>query len=254
MSASLAIGMALVLSHFAALPALVYLGWMGLVSELAVLSTCVAVSTAYHMCQVGWFCFGVDLIALQISDHFLVFFAFVWMLMYSSGAPERIRATVTIVIMGPTLPVIISHLDSWVAGAMAVGLGIAAFFIAFIAYAWIRGGVTVKWRAFGVALALILIGIRLHINSGDFSSSNVIYPMAHTVWHVLAFGALYFASKIQPAYVLPSRKKNRLREPELRARTERLEIASPVPRPTRLRNAAMPRGGGVVLSLRPTDL
>jgi len=183
---------ALVFSHLAAIPALIYLVWRGLIVETTVLATAVVVSTLYHLCQVGWVCFGLDLHALQVSDHFMVFFALVWFLLYAAGSTERIRAAVTIAVMGISLPFIISNLDSWVGGAVVTGVAIVAFIATFIAYASVRKAIQVEWRAFAVSLFLILAGVVLHVYGGDYGPLNTIYPVAHSVWHVLAFLSLYY--------------------------------------------------------------
>lgn len=183
---------ALVLSHLAALPALIFLGVKDQFVDAVVLGTAVAISTLYHLCQVGWVCFGLDVHSLQIADHFMVFFALVWFLLYAAGATERIRTAVTVAVMGVSLPIIISKLDTWIASGVVVGLGVLAFVITFFAYAFKRGYYRVEWTMFVLALALIGSGVVLHIYAGDFGPDNNTYPVAHTVWHVLAFVSLYY--------------------------------------------------------------
>lgn len=192
MSASTVTALALVFSHLAAIPALILLGYKKLVVDVVVLGTAVLISTLYHLCQVEWACFGLDVHALQIADHFMVFFALVWFLLYAAGASERIRTAVTIAIMGVSLPIIISKLDTWIAGGIVIGLGVLAFVITFFAYAKSRGYYNIEWHMFFLALALIGGGVVLHIYAGDFGPDNTAYPVAHTVWHVLAFVSLYY--------------------------------------------------------------
>ena len=122
----------------------------------------------------------------------MVFFALVWFLLYAAGATERIRTAVTVAVMGVSLPIIISKLDTWIASGVVVGLGVLAFVITFFAYAFKRGYYRVEWTMFVLALALIGSGVVLHIYAGDFGPDNNTYPVAHTVWHVLAFVSLYY--------------------------------------------------------------
>lgn len=196
MSVSVTVGAALVLSHLAAIPALVYLGARKCVIETVILAITVLISTLYHFCQVGWACFAVDLHAWQIGDHFMVFFALIWFLLYAAGSSERVRTAVSIAVMGVSLPVIISHIDTWFAGIAVTSLAVLAFAITFVVYARLRKKVRVEWRAFAVALALIVAGVSVHVFAGDFGPDNTVYPVAHTVWHVLAFVSLYYIAMI----------------------------------------------------------
>jgi hypothetical protein len=196
MSVPVAVGAALVLSHLAALPALIYLGVRQRLNETVILSITVLTSVLYHMCQVEWACFGLDLHALQISDHFMVFFSLIWFLLYAAGSSERVRTAVSIAVMGVSLPVIISHIDTWFAGIAVTSLAVLAFVVTFAAYARVRKGVRVEWRAFTLSIVLISVGVSIHVFAGDFGPDNTVYPIAHTVWHVLAFLSLYYIAMI----------------------------------------------------------
>lgn len=197
MSVPVIVGIALVFSHLAAIPALAYFVYKCLPAETTVLATAVVVSTAYHICQVEWFCFGVVTVKdFQKADHFWVFFALVWFLFYAAGASLDVRASGTVGIMGVSLPVIVSEGNSWLAGAMVVGLGILGFFISLLIYASIRNGILIEWRAFAISLVLLGFGVALHLYAGDFSPENMIYPAAHSIWHILAFVSLYYIAMI----------------------------------------------------------
>jgi hypothetical protein len=166
------------------------------VTETVLLATTVLISTLYHICQVEWACFGMDLRALQISDHVMVFFALIWFLLYAAGSTERVRTAVSIALIGVLLPVIISHLDTWIAGIVVTSIAVVAFVCTFVWYASVRKAVYVEWRAFAVAIVLIMAGVSIHVFAGDFGPDNTLYPIAHTVWHVLAFVSLYYIAAI----------------------------------------------------------
>jgi len=196
LNVSTGVAAALVLSHIAAVPALIFLVYKQLIAETAVLATAVWASTAFHMCQVEWFCFGMTVESLQIGDHFMVFFALIWFLLYASGTTERVRVALSVAIMGVSLPIIISNMETYVAGVIVVGIAVAAFLVTLVIYSCIRGTIRIEWRSFAVALVLIGLGTALHVFGGDFGDAAGYYPTAHTVWHVLAFFAIYYTAMV----------------------------------------------------------
>ncbi len=193
---------ALVFTHLAAVPAAVFLLKRHAWTTLTVLSVAVIISTAYHVCQVGWFCFGSDVRAFQISDHFTVYFAVTWFLLWGSGAPERVVTSATFGIVGLVLPLIIGKPDSWVSGILIISAGVVAFLACYTIYTRIRGKSTVNWLPLLAAGILIASGVVFHVMAGDFSEDNTLYPIAHSIWHVFALLALYFAAMVR--YWAPS--------------------------------------------------
>lgn len=203
---------ALVLSHLAAVPAAVFLVRRHAWTTLTVLSVAVIISTTYHMCQVGWMCFGSTPAAFQISDHFTVYFSITWFLLWGSGAPERVVMSATIAITGLALPLIVSDPDNWLSGIIVISAAAFGFLICYSIYTRIRGESTVNWLPLVAALIMIGAGSVFHVMAGDFGEGNTLYPIAHTIWHVFALIALYFAAMVRywgPSVVhaaLPVRK------------------------------------------------
>lgn len=193
MAASPALAAFLVLSNVAIVPAIAYAYWRRLFPETAVLCAVLAASTAFHVCQVGWFCFGVGVDALQVTDHFMVYSALVWFSLYFAGASERARTSITIAAMAVILPVIVAFIGSWMSGAVIVAI-VLVLTVATLMYVFsVHGdGPAVAWGAFIVALGLLGLGVLLHVFGGDFGDENWKYPVAHSVWHVLSMLSLYY--------------------------------------------------------------
>lgn len=192
MALSVWLAVALVLSNLAVVPAGVLAYWRGYVVELTILVLSFTISTAFHMCQVGWFCFGLELHGLQLGDHFMVYWALVWFSLYWVGAAERLRMALTIAAMGVSLPVIATFIGTWIPGAFVVGVTIVLALIVLAIALKLYGGPPVNWKAFAAALVLLGVGVFLHVMGGDFGSENWKYPIAHSLWHMFAYFALYF--------------------------------------------------------------
>lgn len=193
MAVSLFLAVALVFSNVAILPAIFYAYWKQLYPETAVLTAVLAASTAFHVCQVGWFCFGVGVEALQVTDHFMVYTALVWFSLYFAGAAERARTSITIGTMAVMLPVIVAFIGSWVSGAIIIAI-VIVLTVATLVYVFsVHGaGPPVAWGAFVVALFLLGLGVVLHVFGGDYGDENWKYPLAHSIWHILSMLSLYY--------------------------------------------------------------
>lgn len=182
----------LVLSNVALLPAIFYAYFRRLFVETTLLVAVLVASTAFHFCQVGWFCFGVDLHALQITDHFMVYTALVWFSLYFAGAAERTRMAITIGTMAVMLPVILTFIGSWLSGGIIISIVLVLTVIVLTYVVLMHGGPPVAWSAFVVAMVLLALGVFLHVFGGDFGPKNWKYPVAHSVWHVMAMLSLYY--------------------------------------------------------------
>jgi len=188
----LAGSLGLVLTNAAILPALVYTFVRHLYIESAILLAVFVASSAFHICQVGWFCFGVTLSSLQLTDHFIVYTALVYFSLYLVQAPLEARAALTLGVQAFLLPVIAAYLTTTFANIFAVAL-VAAVALAALAFVLTLGG-KVRFDPRSVMLAVMLLagGVVLHVTGGDFGDDNHAYPAAHSVWHVLAMVSLYF--------------------------------------------------------------
>jgi hypothetical protein len=195
----------LVLSNVAIFPAIFYAYVRQLFAETALLLAVLAASTAFHLCQVEWFCFGVALHALQVTDHFMVYTALVWFSLYFAGAAERTRTAITIATMAIMLPVILTFIGSWLSGGIIVAITLVLSVVVLTYAIHVYGGPPVAWGAFVVAMGLLAAGVFLHVFGGDFGPDNWKYPVAHSVWHVLSMLALYYVLGV------PYRDDNALR-------------------------------------------
>lgn len=186
------LALALVLSHVALFPAILYAYWRRLFVETSLLIAVLVASVAFHVCQVGWFCFGLDLHALQLTDHFMVYTALLWFSLYFVGAAERVRTAVTIAAMAIVLPVIATFIGSWMSGAIIVALVLVIATLVLLGVYFAHGGPPIAWASLLVAMVLLGAGVVLHVIGGDFGPDNWKYPVAHSLWHVLAMLALFY--------------------------------------------------------------
>ena len=190
------LAIALVLSNLAIVPAI----WLAyrkmLYVETTILLVVMAASTVFHVCQVGWFCFGVEPHALQITDHFAVYTALIWFSLYWVGAAERTRTALTIATMILALPVIITFIGTLVSGAFVIALAIVITLSALACIVSANGGLVINCGAFAATVILLGLGVVLHVVGGDFGGDNWKYPIAHTLWHVFAMVALFFVVAI----------------------------------------------------------
>ena len=198
--------MFLVLSNVAIVPAILYAHIRHLIPEMALLTAVLAASTAFHMCQVEWFCFGVELRELQIVDHFMVYTALVWFSLYFAGVAERPRTGITIGVAPVMLVAIVHFIGTLMDGAIIVALVLVLTVLALTYAFYARGGPPVAWGALVVSMGLLAAGVFLHVFGGDFGPSNVKYPVAHSIWHILSMLALYYVIGI------PYRDENGLRQ------------------------------------------
>ena len=190
------LGIALVLSNLAIVPAIWLTYRKMLYVETTILLVVLAASTAFHVCQVGWFCFGVEPHALQITDHFSVYTALIWFSLYWVEAPERTRTALTVATMIVSLPVIITFIGTLASGAFVIALAIVITLSALACVVSANGGLFINCGAFAAAVILLGVGVVLHVVGGDFGDENWKYPVAHSLWHVFAMLALFFVVAI----------------------------------------------------------
>jgi hypothetical protein len=193
MSAAAAVG--LVLSNLFLGPAIGYAWVRRLAVETAVLIAVFVASTTFHTCQVGWFCWGVTLPALQLTDHFTVYAAIVYFSLYFVGTRQRERTAVTVAVIPVLLPVIASYLDSIVSGVVVIAIAAVVALVAAVVILWSQGVIFMDARSVLVAVVLLAAGVVFHVVGGDFGEDSD-YPWAHTAWHVLAMLALLFVLDI----------------------------------------------------------
>lgn len=189
-------GVGLVLSNVAIFPAIYYAYYRGLFVEMAISISVFIASTSFHICQVDWFCWGVSLHALQITDHFVVYTAVFWFSLYWAGAAERTRAALTLGLMAVLLPVIITHLGSWIPLAAVAALTITMTLGIVVLVVYIKGRLLIAWKPMAIASVLLVAGVVLHVFGGDFENGNQKYPVAHSVWHALSMLSLLFVLKV----------------------------------------------------------
>lgn len=88
-------GICLVVSNIALLPAIFYAKYLSLVPEFSILAIVFFVSSFYHLCQAGFVCIlGIDFTTFRLADHFFVYSALVWIVLYFFVASHGI-ATAT---------------------------------------------------------------------------------------------------------------------------------------------------------------
>jgi hypothetical protein len=191
---------------------------------------------AFHICQVGWFCFGLQLHALQLTDHFMVYTALLWFSLYfasegtfaTEGTAERLRMSITLSTMAVTLPVIASFIGTWMSGAIVVAITIVLTALMFSFVFILRGAPRFAWPSLFVALLLLAAGVVLHVFGGDYGPDNWVYPAAHSVWHIMAMLSLFWIIDI------PYKDKAKLRaqrkiEEQSRVQQRWLDSRNPKP-------------------------
>lgn len=189
--------LALVLSHVFLLPAL-YLTWKRrLAPEASLIVGVLIASTLFHMCQVELFCFWLDLHALQLTDHFMVYTALLWFSLYAiKGVGKRLRISIVFAVMAIELPIIATYMGKLVDGAIVIAATIIITTVVFLSVWHRRGRPKFNWSELLVAVLAIGIGVVLHVVGGDYGE-NWLYPAAHTAWHITAMTALYYFVKVR---------------------------------------------------------
>lgn len=187
---SLVAGLALVLSNFAAVPAISKAVESKNYVEACVLTVVFFISSFYHMCQAEFFCI-LTVSNHQITDHFFVYSALVELLLFFLDVEIVPKMCIFIIIQSILLPAIIKWIHSWaLAGALIGGLVIMSLLSIF----WYK---IPKFDKLDVYSALVLIGVGFffHIYAGDPGDPK--YPPYHSLWHLCAFIAAYFVIAIR---------------------------------------------------------
>ncbi len=187
-------GAFLVLTNLALVPALAYCARRWLFPELAILSVVFLASSTYHMCQAGFVCLlDVGFSAFQLSDHFWVFSALLWVVLFFVGLGLEYRFVILVLSQLLLLLLILEFGHDKFFSAVVIG-GIVL--IAFLLLAFIGRAVPdISVANLVVALLLIGGGFVLFLLAGDpaheGNPGDPNYGPFHSAWHVLIMLAVY---------------------------------------------------------------
>ncbi len=187
-------GAFLVLTNLALVPALFYSARRWLFAELAILSVVFLASSAYHLCQAGFVCLlDVGFSAFQLSDHFWVFSALLWVVLFFAGLGLEYRFVILVLSQLLLLLLILEfgH-DSWFSAVVIGGIVLIAFLLlVFVG----RAVPDVSIANLVVALLLVGGGFVLFLLAGDpphdRDPGDPSYGPFHAGWHVLIMLAVY---------------------------------------------------------------
>ncbi len=191
-------GVALVASNLALVPAVYYAVRWHLIPEVAVLAVVLAVSTFYHLCQAGFVCaLGIGFRTFQLADHFFVYGGLLWVVLFFLGLRLRFRFSILIVAQAFAFPLLVEFSHRWWFSLLVIAVVtvVALLLIAFSA-ADVRDFSAANFVA---AAVLVLAGFALHLLAGDppepdgDRSNAARYAWLHSLWHVLAMLAVYYA-------------------------------------------------------------
>ncbi len=224
-------GISLVASNLALLPAIFYSKTLGLLPEFAILVVVFVTSTLYHLCQVGFVCvFGIDFKTFQFADHFFVYSALAWLMLYlfipaenregvyyvastRRGLSLQGRIAIFIVIQAIVFPLLLEfvHRD-WFVGVI-IGIIVAVAIVLVVCV--IRGIPGFNFINVLIAIVLIAVGFTLHLLGGDpfppdsdplDEDKALRYAWFHTAWHILIMLSIYYIIDLKYGTSLISRK------------------------------------------------
>lgn len=191
-------GLLLVGSNLALLPAIFYSHHLGLIPESAILSTVLVISTVYHLCQTGFLCIlDIGFTTFQLEDHFWVYGALVWMILYVVGLDLPYRFTIFIWVQALLFPLILEFMEQWWFSGFAIGFLVL---IAILLLSLVVKGIP-RFNIFSMLAAVILIGtgFAFHIAGGDPTppssengETNHKYAWLHSAWHIFVMLAAYY--------------------------------------------------------------
>ena len=193
-------GLFLVLSNLALIPAVIYCLAKKKWVLCIIFSRLLLVSTFYHICQAGYYCFSVTLEALRTSDHFFVYMSLTWLVLYLLGLPIVLKLIVSIVVEMIALPALVAYIDSWwVLGTILIML--AAVILITMAIRFAKSPARLK-KLMRIdildtimAVTLISLGFVFHILAGEPGSYR--YGWAHALWHVFAMLGMFFVLEMK---------------------------------------------------------
>lgn len=198
----------LVGSNIALLPAIVYAYSLGLAPELSVLAAVFVVSSVYHLCQTDVVCLlGVHFSVFQHQDHFFVYGALVWIVLYLIGLRLPQRFAVFVWIQALLFPLILEFMSAWWFSGLVVGIVVLS---AVLLVAIVTRSIP-RYNLFSLVAAVVLTaaGFALHLVGGDPSppsetggSANKKYTIFHSLWHVLVMLAIYYVIDLRHGHSL----------------------------------------------------
>lgn len=182
-------GIFLVLSNLAILPALLYSIQYKLIPELTILFIVFVISSFYHLCQTEFYCIIPDFKTHQTADHFFVFTALIWVILYAFAIPLKYRISLTFIFQALILLPLIFYVNLDWLSALFIGfiITILIFIFALITQQFPKFNI----YNFLIVFILITVGLILHVIGGDTSSS--FYSWTHSAWHIFSMLAIYFA-------------------------------------------------------------
>ncbi len=201
----------LVGSNIALLPAIAYTYRLGLTPELSVLAAVFVVSSVYHLCQTDTVCLlGVRFTVFQHQDHFFVYGALVWIVLYLIGLRLPQRFAVFVWIQALLFPLILEFMSAWWFSGLVVGIVVLS---AVLLVAIVTKSVP-KYNLFSLVAAVVLtaVGFALHVVGGDPSppsetggSANRSYTIFHSLWHIFVMLAIYYVIDLRHGHSLLAR-------------------------------------------------
>lgn len=193
-------GIILIGSNIALLPSIWYAANLGLIPEVAIISTVFTVSTIYHLCQVGFVCIlDMEVGTFQLLDQFFVYSLFVWMTFYFIGLELQYRFAILVLIQAILIPLLIEFSNTWWFAGIIIGI-VAVVSLLLLSLV-VRGLPRFNPVSLFVAILLLGIGFTLHVVGGepfhpdsDLSEQETIsrYSWFHSVWHIFAMLAVYY--------------------------------------------------------------
>jgi hypothetical protein len=185
-----------VATNAAIVPAIVY-AWRVHAEDGAALFTILwVVSSLYHFCQAGFWCvFRFE--TLQRADHFFVYTAITWTVVYAAGLVykhlSRWRNAVVYAVQAVLFPLLLQYAHRWWFCVIVAATIVSVFTLAAVSVyrgAWPKFDV----GALIIATALLAPGFAIFYIEGEPDSDA--YPYTHGAWHVLAMLGIFFVLRI----------------------------------------------------------
>lgn len=186
-------GLFLVTSNLALLPAIIYSLKRKLYPEAALFISLALVSTAYHYCQSGVVCV-FSFKALQTTDHFFVYSAMIWLVLYFVDLKLVPKYMIFILLQMGLLPSIIDYInEGWILSAVVIS--VIVIIGGFIIIAILRGFPKCDILDLFTAVLLIGGGFFFHVYAGSPGDKN--YAWSHAIWHIMSMLAIFFILEVK---------------------------------------------------------
>lgn len=178
-------GLALIVSNAPLIPSIIFSFFKRKYTLTCIYTVLYVASSLYHLCQADFYCI-TTFHNHQIIDHFFVYTAFTWTIFFLIRLNAELTISLITLIQFVLLLTIMKWIDSWILAGVTIGSILLITLILVFIYGIPKGGT----RDFIGALVLIIVGIVLHVLAGDPGDRN--YPFYHSMWHILAFVAIYY--------------------------------------------------------------